>query len=91
LQGCYNYISSDLPSPQARKSNMMPVSKDGSRFDAVTCRRRFGYQVGPKGDEQKFASFEDASAALAIMVPPRWRRPNAAGNWGLVTGKHWEP
>jgi hypothetical protein len=69
----------------------VPVSKDGSRFDPVTCRRADGYWVGPKGHEQKIESFNDALAALATMTTPRWRRPNTAGNWGLVSGTHWEP
>jgi hypothetical protein len=72
-------------------SASVPVSKDGSRFDATTCRRAGGYWVGPKGHEQKYSSFDDALAALAGMTTPRWRRPNAVGNWGLVAGTHWEP
>ena len=72
-----------------------PVSKDGSRFDPVTCRRNGGYWVGPKGHEQFFVSFDDALMALADMEKPRWRRPNPLRlprrHWGLVTGTHWEP
>jgi len=69
----------------------VPVSKDGSRFDPKTCCRAGGYWVGRKGRETKHASFDDAIAALAGMATPRWRRPNSAGNWGLVAGAHWEP
>jgi hypothetical protein len=70
---------------------MVPVSKDGSRFDPKTCRRNGGYWVGRKGAERKFSSFKDALAALRAMATPRWRRPNTVGNWGLVTGTQWEP
>jgi hypothetical protein len=70
--------------------NSVPVSEDGSRFDPVTCRRAGGYWVGQKGRERKYILFEDALAALAGMTTPRWRRPNSAGNWGLVAGTHWE-
>jgi hypothetical protein len=68
----------------------VPTSKDGSRFDPKTCRRNGGYWVGAKGHEQRIEAFEDALVALAAMATPRWRRPNAVGNWGLVSGKHWE-
>lgn len=69
----------------------VPVSKDGSRFDPVTCCRAGGYWVGAKGNEKKIDTFNNALAALTTMRPPRWRRPNSAGNWGLVTGIRWEP
>jgi hypothetical protein len=88
----YNCCSPTILSHQ-KAFNMtifVPISKDGSRFDPKTCRRDGGYRVGEKGDEQKFASFDDALAALAKMAKPRWRRPNAVGNWGLVTGTRWE-
>ena len=72
-------------------ASYIPVSKDGSRFDPKSCRRGGGYWVGEKGNEQKFTSFAEALAALASMTKPRWRRPNAKGNWGLVTGTQWRP
>jgi hypothetical protein len=64
----------------------VPVSKDGSRFDRTTCRRAGGYWVGPKGAERKFSLFEEALAFLRTLATPRWRRPNQAGNWGIVGG-----
>jgi hypothetical protein len=60
------------------------VSNDGSRFDPVTCRRGGGYWVGPKGQQHKFANYNDALAALRLMKVPYWRRPNRVGNWGIV-------
>ncbi len=66
-----------------------PVAADGSVFDAVTCLRAGGYWIGPKGREHKFIRYEDALVALALMRKPRWRRPNANGNWGIVLGRRW--
>lgn len=66
------------------------MTKDGVPFDEVTCRQAGGYRVGPKGKEHKFHVFQDALAALNLMEGgPRWRRPNANGNWGIVTGTSW--
>jgi hypothetical protein len=68
---------------------MIPVSKDGSKFDRHTCFRAGGYIVGAKGRERKIPLYEDALAALKTMPKPRFRRPNIKGNWGLVTGITW--
>ncbi len=67
----------------------VPVSKDGSKFDRVTCLRAGGYTVGAKGSEEKIENYTNALAALKSMSAPRWRRPNDKGNWGLVTGVTW--
>jgi hypothetical protein len=67
----------------------IPVAADGTRFDAITCRRAGGYWVGPKGKEYKFLQFEDALAALNLMTRPSWRRPNKKGNWGIVSSPSW--
>lgn len=66
-----------------------PVSRDGSHFDPLTCRRAGGYWVGPKGSERKYLRFSDAIAALYLMAKPYWRRRNANGNWGIVAGVAW--
>jgi hypothetical protein len=70
-------------------SSAVPVSKDGSKFDSIICCRAGGYTIGPKGNETKILDYSDALAALTSMSPPRWRRPNLNGNWGLVTGISW--
>ena len=67
----------------------VPVSKDGSAFDPITCQRGDGYWVGPKGAEHKFSRYEDACAALNLMVRQYWRRPNPQGYWGVVVGVGW--
>jgi hypothetical protein len=67
----------------------VPVAKDGSTFDPVTCRSGGGYTIGPKGAEQKIEGYFDALAILAKASTPFWRRPNAHGNRGIVTGVSW--
>lgn len=66
----------------------VPVSKDGSVFNP-SCRREAGYQIGPKGDEEYYSSFEEALTALQQAQVARWRRPNANGNWGIVVAVEW--
>jgi hypothetical protein len=52
-------------------------------------RRREGYQIGPKGAEQIIENFEDALVLPTQIDRPHWRRPNAKGNWGVVSGVGW--
>lgn len=68
----------------------VPIAKDGSWFDPVTCRSNRGYTIGPKGSEQPVSDYHEALQQLARMKTPYWRRPNAAGNWGLVAGNSWQ-
>ncbi|TXN17285.1 hypothetical protein FV219_00500 [Methylobacterium sp. WL122] len=68
----------------------MPVAKDGSWFEPETCRTQRGYTVGAKGAEIHISDYQEALERLARMPIPRWRRPNAAGGWGLVTGTTWQ-
>jgi hypothetical protein len=67
----------------------VPVAKDGSWFDPVACRNRRGYMIGPKGAEEPIDDYRTALRRLERMPIPYWRRPNAAGNWGLVAGVSW--
>lgn len=69
----------------------VPVAKDGSCFDPVTCCRAGSYTVGAKGDERSFRDYRAAMDALKVMNVPRWRRPNDKGNWGIVRsdGERW--
>ena len=73
----------DVTSPSA------PVAKDGSRFDESCCRGG-KYTVGEKGDEKPFISYSKALDYLRRMPVAKWRRPNAAGNWGIVSAAYWE-
>jgi hypothetical protein len=61
---------------------------DGSRFEP-SLKRGVGYRIGPKGSEVVVSTFEEALNALRSMEIPRWRRPNPAGNWGIVSGIRW--
>ncbi|QKF52591.1 hypothetical protein FX982_03580 [Pseudomonas graminis] len=67
---------------------MVPQARDGSVF-VPSLGSRNGYTVGPKGDERKFAGYDDALAFLRSQPAAYWRRPNAQGNWGIVVGVRW--
>ncbi|EIE52915.1 hypothetical protein C357_01263 [Citreicella sp. 357] len=67
----------------------VPVAGDGSTFGREL-RRNGHYTVGAKGAEVQYDSFEAALKALHRMDTPRWRRPNSAGNWGIVSGRDWK-
>ncbi|KQP08307.1 hypothetical protein ASF26_21535 [Methylobacterium sp. Leaf93] len=68
----------------------VPVAKDGSWFDPVSCRNQRGYTIGPKAAEIPVDDYSEALAQLARMETPYWRRPNGAGNWGIVAGVTWQ-
>ncbi len=68
----------------------VPVAKDGSWFDPVSCRTQRGFTVGPKGAEIHVSDYREALGLLARMPTPYWRRPNPAGTWGLVAGVVWQ-
>lgn len=67
----------------------VPVAKDGSWFDPVACRTANGYTIGPKGGEETIPDYREALSRLVQMPKPCWRRPNAAGNRGIVIGVNW--
>lgn len=67
----------------------VPVARDGSVFHPGLARGA-GYAVGPKGAERQIEDFDAALKALQRMRTPYWRRPNDAGNWGVVRGMRWE-
>lgn len=75
------------PAPQGELI-FVPVARDGSTFHPGLLRAG-QFQIGAKGEEQHFDSFEEALAALNAMAIPRWRRPNEQGNWGIVSGVNW--
>jgi hypothetical protein len=70
---------------------LVPYSADGTVFGPHLVRESGRIWVGAKGDERSFGLFEEALAFLKTQSPPRWRRPNANGNWGIVTGIGWRP
>lgn len=79
----------DEPSLEADQVIFVPVSRDGSMFHSGL-RRNGTFTIGAKGAERQFEKFEDALGALHCMPTPRWRRPNEAGFWSIVTGTTWQ-
>lgn len=71
----------------------VPEASDGNIFGPRSCGRgadgELRYTIGNKGDEQTFANYDEALAALTTMVVPRWRRPNPRGNYGIVRAERW--
>lgn len=69
----------------------VPIASDGTCFHRGLASPRDGsFRVGDKNSEQRFSSFEEALKYLRAMPTARWRRPNDAGNWGLVSAVRWE-
>ena len=73
---------------------MVPVDAQGEAFLPTLARPtrgagagRLGFRIGAKGEEFVVHDFFQALDALKGMHPPRWRRPNAEGNWGIVRGE----
>ena len=67
----------------------VPVASDRTRFEPGT-RRDQGYQIGAKGAEVYVTDYFEALGLLSRQATPRWRRPNEAGNWGIVSAVSWE-
>lgn len=85
--------SFSLPSPSTpllQEQQHVPVAADGSFF-GPHLRRAKGFWIGRKGEERHVADFDQALDQLRKMPQACWRRPNAAGNWGIVTAVGWKP
>ena len=68
----------------------VPFASDDSCFHRGLASPRDGsFRVGDKLAELRFSSFEEALKYLRAMPTARWRRPNDAGNWGLVSAVRW--
>ena len=67
----------------------VPVARDGSVF-TPDLERNGGFTIGRKSGETKLPDYRLALRHLQEMQRPTWRRPNEAGNWGVVTATHWE-
>ncbi|RDS92392.1 helix-turn-helix domain-containing protein [Pseudomonas fluorescens] len=68
----------------------VPYAEDGTCFHRGLASPRDGtFRVGGKSTERRFGSFEEALAYLRTMPIAKWRRPNASGNWGLVSAVRW--
>jgi hypothetical protein len=61
------------------------LERDGKKtFFLPSCRMAGGYRIGAKGEEVTVADYWAALAQLTAMKPPRFRRPNGEGNFGIV-------
>jgi transcriptional regulator with XRE-family HTH domain len=67
---------------------LVPYAADGSHF-GPHLKRAGLFTVGEKDDEVQFENFDEALAYLRRMGVAKWRRPNAAGNWGIVSAVRW--
>jgi hypothetical protein len=68
----------------------VPFASDDTCFHPGLASPRDGsFRVGEKNAERRFSTFEEALAYLRSMPIARWRRPNNAGNSGLVSAVRW--
>lgn len=74
--------------PPLERALFVPVARDGTAF-GPGLERAGRFPIGEKGSEVQVEGFEQALAELQRMPVPYWRRPNAAGNWGIVAGVRW--
>jgi hypothetical protein len=82
------FPESPAQGPRPLDGSRVPVAADGTWFGPHLSRGGT-FTVGAKASEQKIFGFAAALHALERMPTPRWRRPNAAGNWGIVSGVRW--
>lgn len=76
------------PKKRQPEVTLMPYAGDGSHF-GPHLKRSGKYTVGEKDDEVHFEDFDEALAYLRRMGQAKWRRPNAAGSWGIVSAVRW--
>jgi len=79
--------------PDAQGMIWVPQADEGEAFvpDLVVRRSRrspgLSITIGAKGEEEQFHDFYEALEELAKRDVARWRRRNAAGNWGIVRAR----
>jgi hypothetical protein len=85
-------VSNSTGTPQAaatpRGTPEVPYAADGTYFHAAL-RRTGVYTVGRKNAERTYADYDLALRYLRDMPVAKWRRPNQAGNWGIVSAVRW--
>jgi hypothetical protein len=74
--------------PALTQAVFVPVARDSSTFHPGL-KRGGGYTIGEKGTETQVVDFDEALVELQRMPIPYWRRQNASGNWGIVSGVRW--
>lgn len=61
------------------------LERDGTKtFFLPSCRVSSGCPIGAKGEEVTIGDYWAALTKLMAMTPPRFRHPNAEGNFGIV-------
>ncbi len=70
---------------------LVPYAADGSCFNPGLASTRDGsFGVGDKTAQKRFGTFYEALEYLRSMETAKWRRPNASGNWGIVSAVRWD-
>ena len=70
---------------------LVPYAADGSCFHPGLASSRDGsFGVGDKTAQKRFGTFSEALEYLRSMETAKWRRPNASGNWGIVSAVRWD-
>lgn len=83
----FEVVESALP----HEATEVPFAADGTCFHRGLASPRDGsFRVGEKFSELRFSTFEEALRHLRGMPLAKWRRPNDAGNWGLVSAVRWD-
>lgn len=76
------------PKKRQAEVTLVPYAADGSHF-GPHLKRVSQFTVGEKEDEIRFEEFDEALGYLRRMGVAKWRRPNAAGSWGIVSAVRW--
>lgn len=76
------------PKKRPQVAALAPYAADGSHF-GPHLQRAGKFTVGDKDDEVQFEDIDEAMGYLRRMGVAKWRRPNAAGSWGIVSAVRW--
>ena len=81
-----------MDSPKDSDSDLnVPYAADGTCFNPGLASSRDGsFAVGEKANQKRFGTFSEALEYLRNMETAKWRRPNASGNWGIVSAVRWD-
>jgi len=77
-----------IEEPEETAYEFVPVTDDNVAF-IPELNRAQGYQIGKYGQEEYVTDYFEALKKLQGMSIPRFRRPNAEGNWGIKVGVEW--
>lgn len=81
----------DDTSAELSSGFLVPYAADGTCFHPGLASSRDGsFRVGEKIAQKRFDTFMEALDYLRGMEIAKWRRPNSAGNWGVVSAVRWD-